>query len=89
MTMKIRNDYTPSIVRASFCERCRKETTNDIRRRVGKVAMYWSLCLLFTTAILCWIPCHKNGCWCKDIDVICLKCETVKYVIPAQCCPPE
>jgi hypothetical protein len=65
------------------CAVCGNETGNLPRKKIGCVAIIWCICLLYTP--LCWlIPLCSDGC--KDTELVCVKCQTVKNVIPANCC---
>ena len=52
------NDGTP-------CQFCGTNTNHICRRKVGCVAIAWGICLLWTTGILCCLPCCMDGC--KDV----------------------
>lgn len=71
------NDGTP-------CQFCGGNTNHITRRKVGCVAIAWGCCLLYFTGILCCLPCCIDGC--KDVELICVKCQNVKNTIPANCC---
>ena len=71
------NDGTP-------CQFCGGNTEHITRRKVGCVAIAWGCCLLYFTGILCCLPCFIDGC--KDVELICVKCQNVKNTIPANCC---
>ena len=71
------NDGTP-------CQFCGQKTSHISRRTVGGVAIAWSCCLLWTTGWLFWLPCVMDGC--KDMELVCVKCQNVKSTIPANCC---
>ena len=71
------NDGTP-------CKYCGTNTEHITRRKVGCVAIAWGCCLLYFTGVLCCLPCCIDGC--KDVELICVKCQNVKNVIPANCC---
>lgn len=67
------------------CQFCGAKTSHITRRKVGCVAISWSVCLFLTTTVLCcWIPCCMDGC--KDVELVCVKCQSVKGTIPANCC---
>jgi hypothetical protein len=68
----------------SPCQTCGKDTGNVIRRKIGMVALAWCLCLLFTTGFACYIPLTRDTC--KDTELVCNRCQTVKAVIAANCC---
>lgn len=65
------------------CPSCGHETGNLPRKKVGCVAISWCVCMLFTTGC-CWIPLCMDGC--KDTELVCVKCQTVKSKIEANCC---
>lgn len=65
------NDGTP-------CQYCGTNTNHTTRRKVGCVTIAWSLCLLGTGVLWC-IPCFVDGC--KDVELICIKCQNVKGTI--------
>lgn len=71
------NDGTP-------CQFCGTNTAQIVRKKVGCVAIAWGICLLWTTGILCCLPCCMDGC--KDTELVCVKCQQVKNTIPANCC---
>lgn len=71
------NDGTP-------CQFCGGKTSNVTRKSVGGVAIAWGCCLLWSTGFLCWLPCVMDGC--KDVELVCVKCQNVKNTIPANCC---
>ena len=69
----------------SPCPVCAHDTGNIPRKTVGTVTILWCLCLAFTTGFLCALcPFCTDGC--KDTELICVKCQTVKSKIPANCC---
>jgi hypothetical protein len=70
------NDGTP-------CQFCGSKTDHIPRKSVGCVAIAWGCCLLWTTGWLCWLPCVMDGC--KDVELVCVKCQNVKQTIPANC----
>ena len=72
------NDGTP-------CQYCGTNTTHICRRTSGGVTYAWCCCLLITTGFLCFVPffCCEN---CKDVELVCIKCQQVKNKIPANCC---
>ena len=47
------------------CQFCGGNTNHITRRTVGCVAIAWGCCLLYTTGILCCLPCFIDGC--KDV----------------------
>ena len=69
----------------SPCPTCCKDTGNIPRKKVGCVAILWCLCLLFFTgSCLSLYPLCSDGC--KDTELVCVKCHTVKSKIEANCC---
>lgn len=70
----------------SPCRTCGKDTDNLPRKKVGCVAIAWCLCLLFTVGAwgLCLYPLFNDGC--KDTELVCIRCQTLKSTIPANCC---
>lgn len=65
------------------CKFCAQSTGQVVRKKMGCVAICWCLCLL-GTGVLWLIPCCSDGC--KDSELVCIKCQQVKNVIPATCC---
>lgn len=61
------------------CQFCGTNTNHITRRKVGCVAIAWGICLLWTTGILCCLPCFIDGC--KDVEMVCIKCQNVKGTI--------
>lgn len=69
----------------SHCVCCEINTANVIRTRVGCVTYAWCCFLLFTTGgLLALLPFCCDSC--KDTEIICQKCMTVKTQIDANCC---
>ena len=68
----------------SPCPSCAKDTGNIPRKTIGCVAIAWCLCLLFTTGSFWCYPLCTDGC--KDTELICVRCQTIKSKIPANCC---
>lgn len=68
----------------SPCPACGKDTGNIPRKTIGGVAIAWCLCLLFFTGSFCFYPLCNDSC--KDTELICVKCQTVKTKIAANCC---
>lgn len=66
------------------CQYCGTKTSHITRRKVGCVAIGWCFCLLVTTGFLFWLPCCMDGC--KDVELVCVKCQSVKNTISANCC---
>ena len=71
------NDGTP-------CQFCGTNTNHTCRRKVGCVAIAWGVCLFWFTGILCCLPCCIDGC--KDVEMVCIRCQNVKGTIEANCC---
>lgn len=68
----------------SPCSSCGRDTGNVVRKKVGCVALAWCICLLLTTGFACYIPLTRDSC--KDTELVCNRCSTVKAVIHANCC---
>ncbi len=68
----------------SACQICGKETGNILRRKLGCVGIAWCVCLALTTGILCVIPLCGDSC--KDTEIVCNHCQTVKSTVSANCC---
>jgi len=68
----------------SPCPACGKDTGNIPRKTIGSVAILWCLCLFFFTGTAWCYPLCNDGC--KDTELVCVKCQTVKTKIPANCC---
>ena len=66
------------------CQFCAGNTDHVTRRKVGCVAIAWGCCLFYFTGFLCCLPCFMDGC--KDVELVCIKCQNVKSTIPANCC---
>jgi len=68
----------------SPCPACGKDTGNMPRKTIGGVAIAWAICLCLTLGVIgCYPLCNDS---CKDTELICVKCQTVKTKIPANCC---
>ena len=69
----------------SPCLTCGRDTPSMPRKKIGGVAIAWFCCLLWTVGSygLCLIPLCTDSC--KDTELICLKCQTVKQTISANC----
>ena len=69
----------------SPCPTCGKETGQIPRKKIGCVTLLWCLCLFVFTAgtAFCYPLCVDS---CKDTELVCVKCHTVKAKIPANCC---
>lgn len=70
----------------SPCGICGKDTDSIPRKKLGCVAWAWCVCLLLTVGGygLCFIPLCTDSC--KDTELVCIKCQSVKQTIPANCC---
>ncbi len=68
----------------SPCPTCGKDTGNIPRKTVGCVAICWCLCLLFFTGFFCFYPLCTDSC--KDTELVCVRCQTVKSKVQANCC---
>jgi hypothetical protein len=70
----------------SPCGICGKDTDSVPRKKLGCVAWAWCICLLLTFGGygLCLIPLCSDSC--KDTELVCIKCQSVKQTIPANCC---
>lgn len=66
------------------CPVCAHETGNIPRKTVGAVTIFWCLFLGLATGVLCCVPFCSDSC--KDTELICVKCQTVKSKINANCC---
>ena len=69
----------------SPCPSCTKDTGNIPRKKIGTVAILWCLCLFFFGGGFCSLyPLCSDGC--KDSELVCVRCQTVKSKIQANCC---
>ena len=69
----------------SPCPTCGKDTGNIPRKTIGCVTIVWCLVLLFLTGGLAWCyPFCTDSC--KDTELVCVRCQTVKSKIAANCC---
>ena len=69
----------------SPCPSCGKDTGNIPRKKIGCVTIAWCFCLLVFSVGTAWCyPFCTDSC--KDTELICVKCHTVKSKIPANCC---
>lgn len=66
------------------CKYCGTFTTHITRKKVGCVAITWGCFLFCTTLVLCWLPCCIDKC--KDTNLICVKCQTVKDTVHPNWC---
>ena len=68
----------------SPCPTCGKETGNIPRKTIGCVTIVWCLVLFFLTGVACCYPFCTDSC--KDTELVCVRCQTVKSKISANCC---
>ena len=70
----------------THCPVCGHETGNLPRKKIGCVAIAWCICLLLTVGTygLCFIPFCTDSC--KDTELVCVKCQTIKMKVEANCC---
>lgn len=69
----------------SPCPSCGTETGNIPRKKVGLVTILWCLCLFIVSGgVACCYPFCVDSC--KDTELVCVKCQTVKMKIAANCC---
>ena len=69
----------------SPCPTCGKDTGNIPRKTIGCVTILWCLCLFLFTGGMAWCyPFCVDSC--KDIELVCSRCQTVKSKVPANCC---
>lgn len=70
----------------SPCPTCQHDTSSIPRKKIGGVAIAWCICLLLTAGGwgLCIYPLCTDSC--KDTELVCIKCQTVKQTIHANCC---
>lgn len=69
----------------SPCPTCAKDTGNIPRKTIGCVTIAWCLVLFFLTGgmAFCYPLCTDS---CKDTELVCVRCQTVKSKVPANCC---
>jgi len=69
----------------SPCPACGTDTGNIPRKKLGCVAIAWCVCLMVTTFGIgcCYAICNDS---CKDVEILCVKCQTIKTKVPATCC---
>jgi hypothetical protein len=65
------------------CQQCGHETAQIERKTIGCVAISWGVAYCCLTGIFCFLPCIQNRY--KDTELVCIKCQTVKHTIPADC----
>lgn len=70
----------------SPCVTCGIDTDVVPRKKIGCVAIAWFICLLFFCAELCLCVLPLATDKCKYTELICVKCQTIKQTIPANCC---
>ena len=69
----------------SPCPTCGKDTGNIPRKTIGCITIVWCLVLFVLTGALAWCyPFCTDSC--KDTELVCVRCQTVKSKIPANCC---
>jgi len=69
----------------SPCPTCAKDTGNLPRKTIGCVAITWCFVLFFLTGGMAFCyPLCVDGC--KDTELVCVRCQTVKSKVPANCC---
>ena len=68
----------------SPCPTCGKETGNIPRKTIGCVTIVWCLVLFFLTGVAWCYPFCTDSC--KDTELVCVRCQTVKSKISANCC---
>ncbi len=74
MTVHAPSEGTP-------CPRCCKDTGIIPRKSIGTVAVLW--CLVTLTCGFCLVPLLSDGC--KDTELVCPNCNTVKSIVQASC----
>ena len=68
----------------SPCPSCAKDTGNMPRKKVGGVAIAWCVaCFILGGGICSLIPLCTDSC--KDTEIVCVRCQTVKSKISANC----
>ena len=68
----------------SPCPSCAKDTGNMPRKKVGAVAIIWCVtCFILGGGICSLIPLCTDSC--KDTEIVCVRCQTVKSKITANC----
>ena len=68
----------------SPCPSCAKDTGNMPRKKVGMVAIIWCVaCFILGGGICSLIPLCTDSC--KDTEIVCVRCQTVKSKIQANC----
>lgn len=65
------------------CQTCGLETGQIQRKTVGCVAITWGVVYCLLTGMFCFLPCIQDNY--KDTEIVCIKCQTVKHTIPADC----
>jgi lipopolysaccharide-induced tumor necrosis factor-alpha factor len=66
----------------SPCPTCCGDTGTLPRKKVGFVTILW--CLVLSSCGVCCIPFCVDSC--KDTELICVKCQTRKAKVQANCC---
>ena len=68
----------------SPCPSCARDTGNMPRKKVGAVAIIWCVtCFILGGGVCSLIPLCSDGC--KDTEIVCVRCQTVKSKIEANC----
>ena len=69
----------------SPCPTCGKDTGNIPRKKIGCITIVWCLVLFLLSGGLAWCyPFCTDSC--KDTELVCVRCQTVKSKIAANCC---
>jgi len=69
----------------SPCSTCGKDTGNIPRKTVGCVTIVWCIVLfILSGGVACCYPFCTDSC--KDTELVCVRCQTVKSKVPANCC---
>lgn len=67
-----------------YCLMCNRNTKQIMKRTIGRVNMQWMLCLCMIVGVFGLLAlCHEDF---KDIEIVCVNCQTVKASIPVACC---
>ena len=77
-------DFENREVDGTPCKICHKNTQNISKKKVGWVTVGWCICLFAFTGVLWIYPCCADSC--KDTQMTCAECSTVKVVKAANCC---
>lgn len=68
----------------SPCPICNQDTLSLPKKKIGKAAMFWCMCLLITSGCLFFIPLLCEDC--KDTNICCNRCLHVKETLPVKIC---